>query len=1556
MLNPNRRHALSAPPPPPRNRGGKMTPRAAVRAAAHSATTATTLRRAALALLLAAIILAGGTLAGPRPSSADGTAITANSVAITSTPAAAMDYHAGETITATVTFSSAISAHTNAALTLTFGSGTGTASPTGTTVSPASTTVEFHYVVTSADEDTDGITILANAISGTYQHTGHTGTDHTISAITTGLTTAQTGHKVNSTDTIDYDTDDDGLIEVDSLAKLDAIRYNLSGNGNPIGADAAAHNDAFPRPMDYHGCDADGDGTLAACTGYELTANLDFDTNDSGATHTNGVGDTTDDYYTHTAAMGDAGEGWVPIGGHAASGGTFSGAFEGNDHTIANLYIDLDTSSNDDGRNVGLFGKTSGALRNLGLVNPYVKNTRSGGGTSIHSGVLSGRSSGAVSRAYVDGGQVTGGQSAGALNLDICGCLLGQNAGTVSDSYATCDVTATTGDYGQVGGLIGYVGGTVRRSYATGDVTSDYRAGGLLGGAGSSSRISDSYATGAVSISTSSGDAGGLVGWANGGSSFTNSYATGNVSADSSSDVGGLVGDTAANNVRVIGSYATGNVSTTGNSNNMGGLVGRLRQIGAVIGSYATGNVSTAGNSNNMGGLVGRAIDNGTFIRASYATGSVSATGNSNNMGGLAGQINAGTSITASYAIGRVSSTGTGATLGGLVASAVGAATVTNSYWDSTTSTQASSPGGGTTQTTSNLQMPTEYGTSPSIYENWNVDADGQTGADDPWDFGTDSQYPILKFGHYAVSIALQRNPQHTTTDYDTDNDNLIDITTLSQLNGIRYDLDGDGRNTGDDALGYLKAFPGVSRDMGCPAACIGYELLNDLDFDYDESGSTHTAGVIDSDDAVAATAAYFDGTTGWTPIGGHSSAPGSFTATFEGNNNTIDNLYINLTTNAADVGEFVGLFADIGATGVVRNLALVDPYVLNTRNNSGQNEFGRAGALAGRNAAGGAVRGVYINGGSVLGVQNTATPTGVGNLAGCLLGYNAGAVHDSYASCAASATGTDDAADTAGGLIAQNGGTVSLSYATGTVTAHQTAGGLVGDISAGAVTTSYATGAVTVSGGNGVAGGLVGNSAGTITASYAAGAVATTGTGTSSNPNRAGGLVGNLGTGGAITASYATGTVTTSGAGNGRVGGLVGLISGTTSSPATITASYAIGGVTATGSGSNILGGLVGGTSGTSSQTNVHWNNESVANGGTGQAASAGSANTAGLTGAQLKEPTDYGAAAANAFYNWNVDLDGDSSADDPWDFGTSSDYPVISYGGIGLRAQGRTPVDYDADNDGLIDIDSLARLNAIRYDLDGNGQHDGGAGDTAYNAVFANRDRSAAGLMGCPLGDHDDDEMTPEQAHCTGYELMNDLDFDTDGDGQTYTISGGAVTVDAGDTDNFFDSAEGWAPIGNNTTGYSGVFEGNRHVIDNLFINVPNNSANDVARERVGLFAKVDRGGVIRGVSLTDVYMNRERTGTGIVYAGALVGQSFGTVTASSATGEVRAIDAYASSSSQVGGLVGGKRQPERGQRQLGRCRRNRRRPHGPGRRAGGRQPGRQDRRQPRLRRCQR
>ena len=49
------------------------------------------------------------------------------------------------------------------------------------------------------------------------------------------------------------------------------------------------------------------------------------------------------------------------------------------------------------------------------------------------------------------------------------------------------------------------------------------------------------------------------------------------------------------------------------------------------------------------------------------------------------------------------------------------------------------------------------------------------------------------------------------------------------------------------------------------------------------------------------------------------------------------------------------------------------------------------------------------------------------------------------------------------------------------------------------------------------------------------------------------------------------------------------------------------------------------------------------------------------------------------------------------------------------------QTPTDYDTDNDGLIEVDSLAKLNAIRWDLNGDGVVDS-ADQTNYLAAFPN------------------------------------------------------------------------------------------------------------------------------------------------------------------------------------------------------------------------------------------
>ena len=179
-------------------------------------------------------------------------------------------------------------------------------------------------------------------------------------------------------------------------------------------------------------------------------------------------------------------------------------------------------------------------------------------------------------------------------------------------------------------------------------------------------------------------------------------------------------------------SYATGSVTgSVSGDGGLGGLVGYITR-GSITTSYATGSVTgSVSGDGGLGGLVGY-ITRGS-ITNSYATGSVEGAG-SVGVGGLVGS-NSGT-ISDSYAIGMVSGTDP---VGGLVGSNSG--TISSSFWDTQTSGQPTGSGVGSGdsagllgRTTAQLQAPTGY---TGIYRNW--------GDVDWWDFGTSSQYPVLK-------------------------------------------------------------------------------------------------------------------------------------------------------------------------------------------------------------------------------------------------------------------------------------------------------------------------------------------------------------------------------------------------------------------------------------------------------------------------------------------------------------------------------------------------------------------------------------------------------------------------------------------------------------------------------------------------------------------------------------------------------------------------------------------------------------------------------------------
>ena len=238
----------------------------------------------------------------------------------------------------------------------------------------------------------------------------------------------------------------------------------------------------------------------------------------------------------------------------------------------------------------------------------------------------------------------------------------------------------------------------------------------------------------------------------------------------------------------------------------------------------------------------------------------------------------------AGYATGRVTSSGTRVGVSGLLTT-TGAWTVTDSYSDVTSGTASGIVG----KTTAEQRTPTSCA---GIYANRNVDVDGVSGADGPWDFGGANEYPVLKFGGMDPDFQRRGN-------YDRDGNVLIEITTLAQLNAVRWDLDGDAAQDSTSAADWLKykaAFTVAKASLGCPdtadadanpGPCLGCEFAADLDFDMDGNGATYTGtgnnAASDSDDA------YHNGGGGWDPIGGPSNGV-RYSSTFKGNGHTISN------------------------------------------------------------------------------------------------------------------------------------------------------------------------------------------------------------------------------------------------------------------------------------------------------------------------------------------------------------------------------------------------------------------------------------------------------------------------------------------------------------------------------------------------------------------------------------------------------------------------------------------------------------------------------------------
>ena len=296
------------------------------------------------------------------------------------------------------------------------------------------------------------------------------------------------------------------------------------------------------------------------------------------------------------------------VGYHTDAGITNGFASGAVSSTLANGYVgglvgyaytySATGSAINDSRATGAVtgGNYTGGL--IGFFDDYASAVNSSGGVSNSS------ASGAVSGNNIAGGLV--GYYSGPYNTNLAG---------ITNSRASGDVQGTT----QVGGLVGQFQGFggIRDSAATGNVlglgsTSTQQLGGLVGTVSNSGVLTRNYATGNVRLAGNailstftSVYAGGLLGALVSNnpsvSALSDSYATGAVTVTSTVgrwSGGGLVG--LVNNASVTRTYATGAVSLPSGSQRFGGgLVGQRIASGSVSSSFwatdTTGQATSAG-------------------------------------------------------------------------------------------------------------------------------------------------------------------------------------------------------------------------------------------------------------------------------------------------------------------------------------------------------------------------------------------------------------------------------------------------------------------------------------------------------------------------------------------------------------------------------------------------------------------------------------------------------------------------------------------------------------------------------------------------------------------------------------------------------------------------------------------------------------------------------------------------------------------------------------------------------------------------------------------------
>jgi hypothetical protein len=364
---------------------------------------------------------------------------------------------------------------------------------------------------------------------------------------------------------------------------------------------------AFLSPFLVHSQYSGGNGS--ADSPYLISSLDDLKMLSDSATHWNRYFKLIQDIDASTTKTWNAGKGFNPI---ANFGGNFKGGFDGNNHSINNLFIDRGNDSY-----VGLFGSMSaGYIRNLTLVNCYI-NAYSVIGTLVgHMGSYDNEIP-EVSNVSILGCKVNGREYVGGLVGDLL-------RGRIEDCSAEDTVIAA---WSRAGGLVGFTypdnDSWIRRCNVNTVVSGKYSIGGLVGyncvpiidchvkfkiertqsalfnyGGFIGENHSDISRCTAEGIITAKGSqnvaVGGFVGYNSG--LIWDCKSNADISAIQGKCVGGFAG---VNNNKIL--MCVSNGSVIGNTE-VGGFAGKTSEGSLITNSYST--CHTTGN-NSVGGFLG---------------------------------------------------------------------------------------------------------------------------------------------------------------------------------------------------------------------------------------------------------------------------------------------------------------------------------------------------------------------------------------------------------------------------------------------------------------------------------------------------------------------------------------------------------------------------------------------------------------------------------------------------------------------------------------------------------------------------------------------------------------------------------------------------------------------------------------------------------------------------------------------------------------------------------------------------------------------------------------